>query len=103
MVGFLTQIGPKQSMSLQPSRLLVRHSPCCYTIINGELVPSRSYVDKRDSKPAKEEKADLKMPGFVQPDSINEEGYFTQKAKQQLEELRRRVAKEKIAPPETKI
>jgi hypothetical protein len=39
----------------------------------------------------------IKLPGFSHPETMKEEGYFTQKAKKQLEELKRKPS----LPPDT--
>lgn len=76
--------------------------PECLTFFNGKLVsggiPIRNYVEKGDKHHhkghrAREEKEHVQMPGFVHPDTLNEEGYFTQKAKQQIEEFKKKKDK----------
>lgn len=55
----------------------------------------RAFAEKGDTPKVevpKEERETLKMPGLVHPETINEEGYFTQKAKQQLNELKNKPA-----------
>ncbi|CAH0719156.1 unnamed protein product, partial [Brenthis ino] len=55
----------------------------------------RRYTKRSDSKePSKKEQIDsVKMPGFVHPQTMHEEGHFAQKAKQQIEELKKRSEK----------
>lgn len=69
----------------------------------------RAFAEKGDKpsepgkeEPAKDEEVTVKMPGFIHPETINEEGYFTQKAKQQLEELKRKTDKPALTNPEKK-
>lgn len=63
----------------------------------------RLYTEGPGKKPPKEEQIEsVKMPGFVHPQIMHEEGYFTQKAKQQIEELKKRVDKPTIENTEKK-
>lgn len=63
----------------------------------------RLYTEGPGKKPPREEQIDsVKMPGFVHPQIMHEEGYFTQKAKQQIEELKKRVDKPTIENTEKK-
>lgn len=88
--------------------LLVQKNPGCLAVVKGRLIPymkqKRSYAEKgKDKDPAKEADMVMKMPGFVHPENIKEEGYFTQKAKKQLEELKRKPEEPPVANPERKI
>ncbi|CAH2087926.1 unnamed protein product [Euphydryas editha] len=77
---------------------LVLKSPLSFSEIN-----IRFYTDGPGKKPPKEEQIDsLKMPGFVHPQIMHEEGHFTQKAKQQIEELKKRLDKPTIENSEKK-
>lgn len=69
-----------------------------FQFFRNTLIQNRSdfkYYSKKSSKDPKKEEAiqGMTMPGFVHPQTKNEEGYFTQQAKQQIEELKRRGEK----------
>lgn len=71
--------------------------------VTARAVSSRSYSGKGkepSKRSGKTEEVKINMPGFVSPENINEEGYFTQKAKEQLEELKKRLEKPKLTNPE---
>lgn len=68
------------------------------------IILYKRYTKRPDSKdPSRQEQVDtVKMPGFVDPQTMHEEGYFTQKAKQQIEELKKRLDKPKAESGEKK-
>lgn len=74
--------------------------------ISQSLKTARTFAEKTDQPengPAKKEELKIKMPGFVNPENRKEEGYFTQKAKKQLEELKRKInTQQSLTNPEKK-
>ncbi|KAJ0172632.1 hypothetical protein K1T71_011771 [Dendrolimus kikuchii] len=99
MVKFFTQFYPKTPfMGL---------NGLCFKTNLGHLTikPNvRPYAKETDKSklPGKEDLVTLKMPGFVHPENIHEEGYFTQKAKKELEELKKKLEKPSLDNPEKK-
>lgn len=82
--------------SSYPHVLYTSYSLCSKIYINDlNIKICRCYTKRSDTKePSKEEQIDsVKMPGFVHPQTMHEEGYFAQKAKQQIEELKKRLDK----------
>ncbi|KAL0829882.1 hypothetical protein ABMA28_003361 [Loxostege sticticalis] len=81
---------------LGPS-MFVQKNPGCLAVVKGRLIPymrqKRNFAkkDKDPQGPTKEEQMTINMPGFVHPETMKEEGYFTQKAKKQIEELKRKA------------
>ncbi|XP_073954492.1 uncharacterized protein isoform X2 [Choristoneura fumiferana] len=79
-------------------------------IIRGHMVPlihnAKSYTEKHEGpekdKGRVEQIDKIHMPGFVHPENKNEEGYFTQIARQQLEELKKKMEKPKVDNTEKK-
>lgn len=106
MMRFFAQMHPKiLPLSVAPNY------PGCLTFVRGNLVHRvavRRYTEQSDKfhhrkdQKAKEEKEEEHMPGFVHPDTMNEAGYFTQKAKQQIEELKKKKEKPSLRHPERK-
>lgn len=58
---------------------------------------------KKSSETPKKEEIAVKMPGFVNPENKNEEGYFTEQTKQQIRDLKNKVIKKSsVTNPEKK-
>lgn len=89
------------------STFLKRNHSRGLAVLTGRLTPkfkqTRRFLEKGPDKGAKEEESSLKMPGFAHPEDIQEEGYFTQKAKKQLEELKRKKEPPTVENPEKKL
>lgn len=102
MVRYFTHVYPLGA------NLVVQRNPGCLAVVKGRLIPymkqKRNFAEKgKDKEPAKEEQMTVKMPGFVHPENTKEEGYFTQKAKQQLEELKKKPEQPPVDNPERKL
>ncbi|CAG5054363.1 unnamed protein product [Parnassius apollo] len=108
MVKFFTQTCPTSPCRVQSSSFR-QSSPYCLHFVKGQFVPYVIHTRMQEKQspdieePLREETIEsIKMPGFIYPDHKYEEGCFTQKAKTQFEELKKKNDNPKVESAQKK-